>query len=100
MTPKYDILRSLVPLTNHYFITMEEDNNQFKITCQNCNDFVTCKDRRSELLYITFLHYVLSTFELYIEYLDPENSYFQWPDRTKMQHMYQKFLKEGNVNHK
>ena len=26
--------------------------------------------------------------------------YFQWPTRTKTQHLYQKLLKEGNGDHK
>ena len=30
LTHKYAILRSLVPLINHYFVTMEEDDKQFK----------------------------------------------------------------------
>ena len=38
LTHKSAILRSLVPLINHYFVTMEEDDSQFKITCQCCND--------------------------------------------------------------
>ena len=37
LTPKYDILSSLVPLVKHYFVTMEKDDIQFKITCQRCN---------------------------------------------------------------
>ena len=28
LTPKYDILRSLAPLVNHYSVTLEEDDNQ------------------------------------------------------------------------
>ena len=28
LKPKYDILRSLVLLVNHYFVTIEEDDNQ------------------------------------------------------------------------
>ena len=44
-TPKYEILRSLVPLVENYNVTMEEDDNQSKITCQRCNDFVTCSGR-------------------------------------------------------
>ena len=43
LTPKYDIMRSLVPLVKHYFVTMEEDDSQLKITCQRCDGFVTCK---------------------------------------------------------
>ena len=40
------------------------------------------------------------TIGLYHEELVPYNLYFQWPDRTKMQHMYQKLLKEGNGDNK
>ena len=42
LTPKYDILSSLVTLVKHYFVTMEEDDNKLKMTCQHCNSFVTC----------------------------------------------------------
>ena len=55
---------------------MEEDDNQFKITCQRCNAFVTCKGRNGELLYINFLCGVFSTLGLYPEYIDPEKSTF------------------------
>ena len=74
---------------------MEEDDNKFKITCQCCNGFVTCKGRSGELIYITFLHYGLYSIGLYPEELDPENVYFQWPARTKIQQMYHDILKEG-----
>ena len=49
---------------------MEEDDNLFKITFQHCNGFVTCKVRSVELLYITFLRYILSTIGPYTEYLN------------------------------
>ena len=45
LTPKYDILSSLLLPVKKYFVTMEKDDNQFKITCQRCNSFVTCKVR-------------------------------------------------------
>ena len=48
------------------------------------------------MIYITFLHAGLYTLGLYPEELGPEKYYFQWPVRTKIQCMYQKFLKEGN----
>ena len=58
------------------------------------------KKRRSvKLLYITFLHSVLSNLVLYPEELDPEIFYFQWPVRTKIERMYQNILKEDNVDH-
>ena len=41
LTPKYEILPSLVPLVKHYNANMEDDDNQFKITCQRYNGFVT-----------------------------------------------------------
>ena len=47
---KYDVLRSLVTIIKNYFVTMEEDDNLFKTTCQICNGFVTCKVRSGELL--------------------------------------------------
>ena len=84
LAPKYDILHSLLHLVKHYFVTIEEDNNKFKMNCKRCNGFVTCKVRSGELLYITFIHSGLSTLGLYPEELDPENFYFQWPTRTKI----------------
>ena len=79
---------------------MEENNNQFKITCQCFNYFLTCKFINGELLYITFLHTGLYTLGLYSEELDTENFYLQWPSRTKMQRIYQRFLKYGNGDNK
>ena len=79
---------------------MEEDYNQLKITCKIHIGFVTCSGRSGELIYITFLHYGMSTLGLYTEELVSENFYFQWPSRTKMQHLYQNILKESNGDHK
>ena len=93
LTPKYDILYSLVTLVKHYHVTMEEDYNQFKITCQCCNGFVTCYGVNVELIYITFLHAIISTLGIYPEELILEIFFYQCPVRTKMQHMYQKLLK-------
>ena len=45
LSPKYDILYSLVTLVNHYFFTIEEDYNKFKITCQHFHDILTCLGR-------------------------------------------------------
>ena len=50
MTPKCDIMSSLVPLVKHYNMTMEEDDNQFKRTCQFFSGFVTCAGISGELL--------------------------------------------------
>ena len=50
LTPKYNILRSLLPLVKQYFVTMEGGDNQFKITGQCCNGFVTCRGRSGELV--------------------------------------------------
>ena len=52
LTPKYDILGSLVPLVKHYNVALEKNDNQFKITCQFCNGFVTCSGISRELIYI------------------------------------------------
>ena len=76
-----------------YHVTMEEYNNQFKITCQHCNGFVTCFDRSVEILYITFLHSVISTIVLYPEDLVTENFYLQLLEINKMQCMYQSIFK-------
>ena len=40
LIPKYYILSSLVPPVKFYFVTMEEDDNLFKISCKRCNGFV------------------------------------------------------------
>ena len=52
-------------------MTMEEDDNQFKITCQSCIYFVIFKGRSRELLYITFIHAGLYTLGPYPEDIDP-----------------------------
>ena len=93
-------MHSLVTLVNNYYVTTEEDGNQFKIFFQNCNGFVTCKGRSEYLIYITFLHFRFSSVRQYTEEFDPKIFYFQWPARTKMQRMYQKLSKEENYNHK
>ena len=84
---------SLVPIIKHDFVTMVEDDTQFKTTSQCCNGFVTCKVSCRDLLYINFFHYVLSTIGPYPEELDPEISYFQCPTKTKIQRIYKKFSK-------
>ena len=45
LTTKHEIMCLLVPLVEHYFGTMEEYTNPFKISCQRCSGFVTCKGR-------------------------------------------------------
>ena len=97
MKPKYYIIRSFVLLVKNYFVTMEEDDNQFKITCKRCNGFVTCSVRSGELLYIIFIRYGFYNFGLNTEELDPDIFYFQWPDRTKIQRLYPKFIKKVMV---
>ena len=86
-------MRSLVLLLKHYNVTMEDDDNQLRITCQNCNGFVTCAGRSGELLYITFIHVRISTPGIYPEELVPNNCYFQWPVRTKMQCIYRRIIR-------
>ena len=99
MTTKYDILRSLVLILKHYNITVEEVNNQFKITCQNFDVFITCYVRSGEIINNTFIHVVMSTLGVYPEDIVPEKFYFQWPDRNKIQIIYQRILKEFNSDH-
>ena len=65
LAPKYYIMPSLVPPIKHYNVNMVEYYNQFKITCQRFNGFVTCSGRSGELLYVTFLHAGMSTLVLY-----------------------------------
>ena len=74
---------SLVPLVKHYFVTMEEDDNQFKITCQSSNGFVTCSGSSGELLYIEFLHYGMCTIGIYPEDIVSEISTFSGFPETK-----------------
>ena len=64
LTPKYNILNSLVTLVKNYHVTMEEDYNQFKVNYQRCNGFVEISGRRGELIYIKFLHAGMSTLVL------------------------------------
>ena len=45
LAPKYDILRSLVPLIKQYNVTLEDDDIQFKTTCHHRSGFVTCSGR-------------------------------------------------------
>ena len=73
---------------------MEEYCNQFKITCKHCNVFVTCSCKSGELLYITFLHAIMSTLRPYPEELVPETFSLQWPARTKMQRFIRIFWKK------
>ena len=49
-------MSSLVPLVKHYNVTMGEDDNKLKITCQICKVFVTCYGKSGELLYTTSIH--------------------------------------------
>ena len=76
------------------FFTIKEDDNKFKITCQHCNGFVTFSGRSGKLLYIIFQCAGISDQVLYPEELVLGNFYFKCPGRTKIQQMYQKFLKE------
>ena len=83
----------------HYFVTIKEDDNQLNSILKLCNGFVTCSGSIEEKLYIDFIHSGIATLGLYPEELVPENLYFKWPSRTKMQHMYHNLLKEGNGDH-
>ena len=42
----------------------------------------------------------MSTILTFPEDIDPENIFFQWPDRAKNWHIYQRIFKEGNGDHK
>ena len=87
-------------LVKHYNVTMDEDHNQFKITCQCCTGFVTCSVMSRELIYITFVHSVISNLGIYHEELVTEKLCFQCPVRTKIQRMYHNVLTEVNGNNK
>ena len=39
ITPRYDILRSLVPLLKYYTVNMEEDSDKLTVTFKLCNNF-------------------------------------------------------------
>ena len=71
LTPKYDIICSLVPLVKNCFLTTDEDDAQFKFTCQHCNVFFTYKGGSVELVYVTFINSILSTLVLHSEEIDP-----------------------------
>ena len=81
-------------------MTYEDYDKPLNMTYQYCNAFVIFSDSSAEILYINFIHSDESTIGLYPEYLDTENFYFQWPGRTKTQHIYQSTFKEGNIYHK
>ena len=81
-------------------MTMEDDDDQLKITWQLCNGFVTCSGNIGELLYIPFLGAGMSNLGIYLEEIFPENFYFWWPSRTKIQPIYHMLLKEGDGYHK
>ena len=69
---KDEILRPLVPLVKHYNVTVDEDDEKFKITCKCCSEFVTCSVKSRVILYITFINAIMSTHGLYPEDLVPE----------------------------
>ena len=98
MKPKYHILRLLMPLIKYFNANMEEYCNQFIITCQSCNVFVTWSVRSGELFYVTFIHDGMCTLGIYPEVFYPEILFFQWTARTKIQHLYQKILKKDNCD--
>ena len=57
LTPKYEILLLFVPLVKNYHVTyVDDDDKEFRITCQNCNGYIKCADRSGELLSITYPH--------------------------------------------
>ena len=79
---------------------MEEDYIRFKITCQQCNGFAKFKHWIALLIYITFICEIFPFLGIYSEEIDPENLYFQWPVRIKMQQFYYNLLREGNGDQK
>ena len=100
LIPKYYNPHSFVLLVKQYHVTYEDDDKPFKITCQYCNGFVICSSNSVEILYINFIHSGESTIGIYPEDLDTDNFYFQWPGRTKTQHIYHSTFKEGNIYHR
>ena len=46
------------------FLTMEEDGNELKTTCQRCNGFLTCSVRSVKLLNVTIICAGISTLVL------------------------------------
>ena len=59
-----------------YFFTVKNDDSSFKIICQRCNCFVTCKGSSGEMLHIIFIYAVLSTLRLYPGEFDTEKLLF------------------------
>ena len=78
----------------------ENDDKPFKTTCQRCDIFVRCLGSSVELLCISFICYGIYTLVIYPKEIHPETFYFQWPGRTKIQHISQRILKEVNGAHK
>ena len=99
LTPQNDILHSFLPLAKHYFVTMDEYDNKFRITFQRCNGFVIWSGSSGELLYMNFLHSGMSTLVPYPEELVLDHFYFNWLSRTKLELIYQNIFKEGNGYH-
>ena len=53
-----------------------------------------------ELIYITFLHAVMSTLSSFPEDINTEMFLSRQPDRTKIHRICQRILREGNGDHK
>ena len=86
-----------MPLAKHYHLIYEEYDKPLKTTCKWCSVFVRYSGRIGEPLYITFIHYGISTIGIYPEDIVPENFYFWWPAITKMQRICQRIFKEDVV---
>ena len=94
LTPKYDILRSFMPLVKQrHFNYVGDDDKLFKIAFKCYNGFLRCANKSVELIYITFLHSGMSTLGIFPADLNPVIFFFRWHDRTKINHIYHRLFK-------
>ena len=70
LTPRYDIMSSLVTFVKYYHVTLEDNGKQLKINFQYCYGCLACSDRSGELLYTTLIHAVIYTLGVYHKELD------------------------------
>ena len=60
-------MSSLVPLLKQYNVTMEEDDNELKISYKHCNGFVICYGRIGLQPYMNFIYDGIYTLGLDLE---------------------------------
>ena len=75
-----------------------DGDKPLKITCQYCIVFVRRAGTVDNQFKSSFSVKELPLLELILKNF--KNCFFHWPGRTKMHHIYQNILKEGNSGHK